>query len=93
MGANKDSFLCDKIINSVNDERCLERLLDLQDNQLTVERVMQVCRQVELTKAHLKSIGTKDKTEAEVKNVHTGKKNQWPFAAGGSWWGIRRLQM
>ena len=55
-GINKESLIIDKIINKVKDERCSERLLELPDEELTLERVISVCRQVELTKAHLKTM-------------------------------------
>jgi len=68
-GENSDSFICDKIINGVNDEKCSERLLDIPDEELTLSRVVHVCRQCELTKAHLKTISQSDKTD--VKQVNT----------------------
>ena len=75
-GVQKDGFICDMIINGVNDERCSERLLDLPDEELTLEKVIQVCRQVELTKAHLKCIESK---KIEVKAVGKNSRPQTQF--------------
>jgi hypothetical protein len=51
-GAARDSFIVDKVINGVNEERCIERLLDVPDDELTLDRVIQVCRHHELQLAH-----------------------------------------
>lgn len=65
----KDSFICDKIINGIQDSRCAERLLDIPDAELNLTRVIQVCRQYELTQAHIKAIDTEQDT-TKAKDVH-----------------------
>ena len=67
-GERKESFICDKIINGINDSKVAERLLDIPDDSLTLERVITVCRQCELSRAHLQYF---DKNEVqEVKQVN-----------------------
>lgn len=68
---NKDSFICDKIINSVNNEKCSERLLDLPDDELTLNKVTQICRQVELTTAHLKKLTFNNNHSETMQNVNS----------------------
>ena len=63
-GDLKESLICDKLINSVDDSRCSERLLELADHELTLGRVVQICRQTELTRAHMKTL--EEKTEKDV---------------------------
>ena len=52
-GDKKDSFICDMVINKINDSRCTERLMELPDRELTLDNVIQICRQVKLTKSHV----------------------------------------
>ena len=51
--------------NKVNDSRCTERLMELPDRELTLDNVIQICRQVELTKSHADSL-SKDNGETQV---------------------------
>ena len=68
-GAAKEDFICDKIINAVNDEKISERLLELPDEEVKLNKVIQVCRQVELTAAHLKVIkGDKGSASSDEKS-------------------------
>ena len=64
-GDKKDSFICDMVINKINDNRCTERLMELPDRELTLDNVIQICRQVELTKLHVDSL-SKDNGETQV---------------------------
>ena len=64
-GDKRDGFICDKVIHGVNDERCSEQLLDLPDHELTLDRVLQICRQSELTKAHLKTLNRSGDRESQ----------------------------
>ena len=73
-GDQKESLICDKIINGVEDERCTERLLDIPDNELTLKKVCHVCRQVELTKAHIKIM--KSKSTKDVKKVYSNARGR-----------------
>ena len=64
-GNKRDGFICDKVIHGVNYERCSEQLLDLPDHELTLDRVLQICRQSELTKAHLKTLNRSGDRESQ----------------------------
>jgi hypothetical protein len=57
-GDQKEGFICDMIINGVNDAKCSERLMEIPAANHTLETVTQTCRQIELTTAHLKSLET-----------------------------------
>lgn len=63
-GEQKDGLICDMVINGVNDKKCSEKLMEIPADSLTIDRVVQVCRQVELTSAHLKTL-------TETPNVET----------------------
>jgi hypothetical protein len=56
-GDHKEGFICDMIINGINDKKCSEKLMEIPADQLTLDRVIRTCRQVELTSAHVKSLG------------------------------------
>ena len=64
-GDKKDSVICDMVINKINDNHCTERLMELPDRELTLDNVIQICRQVELTKSHVDSL-SKDNGETQV---------------------------
>ena len=51
-GDKQESLICDEIINGVRDTRCSERLLELSDDELTLDLVIQVCRQTEFSCTH-----------------------------------------
>ncbi|KAH3862688.1 hypothetical protein DPMN_025661 [Dreissena polymorpha] len=55
-GAQKDGFICDMIINRINDKKCSEKIMEIPADQLTLERVIQTCRHIELTNAHIKTL-------------------------------------
>ena len=55
-GEQKEGLICDMIINGVSDRKCSEKLMEIEANELTLEKVIQTCRQVELTNAHLKTL-------------------------------------
>ena len=65
-GEMKDSLICDKIINTIQDSRCSERLLELDDAEVTLPLVIQICRQAEITRAHMKTIEDNDKHQTSV---------------------------
>ena len=44
------------IINGVNDRKCTEKLIEIPAAQLTLEKVIQTWRQVELTAAHIDTL-------------------------------------
>ncbi|KAH3820843.1 hypothetical protein DPMN_122592 [Dreissena polymorpha] len=55
-GAQKDGFICDMIINGINDKKCSEKLMEIPADQLTLERVIQTCRHIELTNARIRTL-------------------------------------
>ena len=55
-GDQKEGLICDMIINGINDKKCSEKLMELPASELKLEKVIQVCRQVELTTSHLKTL-------------------------------------
>lgn len=55
-GDHKDGFICDMIINGINDKKCSEKLMEIPAAELTLDRVIQTCRHIELTKAHIKTL-------------------------------------
>jgi transposase InsO family protein len=64
-GDLEESIIIDMVINKVNDSKCTEKLMELSDDQLTLNNIIRVCRQVELTQAHVKSLEAKS-GESEV---------------------------
>ncbi|KAH3846185.1 hypothetical protein DPMN_088483 [Dreissena polymorpha] len=44
------------IINGINDKKCSEQLMEILADQLTLERVIQTCRHIELTNAQIKTL-------------------------------------
>lgn len=55
-GEQKEGLICDMIINGVNDMKCSEKLMEIPAGELTLDKVIQTCRQVELTNVHLKNL-------------------------------------
>lgn len=55
-GDQREVFICDMIINGVNDRKCTEKPMEISAAELTLDKVIQTCRQVELTKAHLDTL-------------------------------------
>lgn len=54
-GQQKEGLICDMIINVVNDMKFSQKLMEIPAGELTLDKVIQTCRQVELTNAHLKT--------------------------------------
>ncbi|KAK3098150.1 hypothetical protein FSP39_016659 [Pinctada imbricata] len=69
-GDQREGLICDMIINGVNDRKCTEKLMEIPAAQLTLDKVIQTCRQVELTKAHI------DTLDAENPHVNYVKPKQ-----------------
>ena len=69
-GEAKDSFIVDKIINCVGEERCVERLLEIPDEELTLDRVIHVCRQHEIQTAHKSYLAATPATEDQAQELH-----------------------
>ena len=72
-GDQKEGFICDMIINGLNDSKCSEKLMDLPAGDLKLEKVIEICRNVELTTAHLKTL-----TETATVNKVTTRKSTHP---------------
>ena len=88
-GEQKEGFICDMIINGVNDQKCSEKLMEIPAQSLTLERVIQTCRQIELTKAHLKSLEQSDGTDvhrAYVNNAPRHKSRGGNRRPRGNFW-------
>ena len=66
-GEQKEGLICDMIINGVSDRKCSEKLMEIPAADLNLDRVIQTCRQVELTNAHLKNL------DAENPTVHLAR--------------------
>ena len=65
-GAAEESVLIDKIINGVRDRHVKMRLLDLEDDELTLFNVIRVCRSSELTQKHLDDMSTAQSKQDQV---------------------------
>lgn len=68
-GEKEESFIVDMVINKVHDVKCTERLMELPDDQLTLQNVIRVCRQVELTQSHLVALKSENTGEQPVHRV------------------------
>lgn len=85
-GTQKESLICDMIINGVNDSKCSEKLMEIPTDALTLEKVMQTCRQVELTAAHLKTL-EKNKEDTKIHHASAGyktRRQQYSYGNGYS---------
>lgn len=71
-GDQEEDFVCDMVINRVRDKTCTEKLMELSDENLNLSNVIKICRQVELTRSHLKNLD-------EEKDVHQydRSREQW----------------
>lgn len=63
------------IINGINDKKCSEKLMEFPADQLTLDKVISTCRQVELTSAHLKSLGAVCADVNVARNQGNGNNN------------------
>ena len=68
-GDREESLIVDMLINRVNDPKCTEKLMELPDEELTLANATRICRQVELTTAHLKALNDVNH-EADVHQMH-----------------------
>ena len=66
-GDIEESMLCDMIINGIKDDHCAMRLYDLDDDEVNLVNVLRICRQSELTRAHLKK---RQKEQQQAAPVH-----------------------
>ena len=49
-GALEEGIIIDMVINKVSDAKCTEKLMELDDNNLTMNNVIRICRQMALGK-------------------------------------------
>ena len=66
-GDKQDGFIVDMIINRVKDGKISERLIELNEDERTLNKAITICRQTELTSSHLKNI---EKDGGEAAKVH-----------------------
>ena len=78
-GEQEEGFICDMIINGIGDKKCSEKLMEIPADQLRLDRVIETCRQVELTTAHLKTLGLET---ASVNMAHKHNKGKAPAGKG-----------
>jgi len=75
-GALEEGIIIDMVINRVSDAKCTERLMELDDNDLTMNNVIRICRQIELTQAHVKSLESKKNGESEVHRIRSSNRGR-----------------
>ena len=80
-GEQKDSLICDMVINGVNDSKCSEKLMEIDSKDLTLDKVVKTCRQVELTAAHLKTLNQENTTS--VNKIQFNNKGPGRFQSRG----------
>jgi hypothetical protein len=80
-GDRKEGFICDMIINGVNDAKCSERLMEIPAANLTLKMVTQTCRHIELTTAHLKSLETGEE-DTKVLRAFTQSRTPQQYSRG-----------
>jgi len=56
-GNHQEGFICDMIINEIGYKRTSEKLMQIPAEQLTLERIIEMCRQVKFISAHMKTLG------------------------------------
>lgn len=80
-GEQKEGLICDMVINGVKDKKCSEKLMEIPADQLNIDRVVQVCRQVELTTAHLKTLEENPNVNmAKTSHSYQGNKTQTNYS-------------
>ena len=73
-GDREEGLIVDMLINRVHDPKCTEKLMELPDEELTLNNAIRVCRQVELTNSHLKALNSV-KNEEHVHTAYRGRSN------------------
>ena len=75
-GELEEGIIIDMIINKANDSRCTEKLMELEDDSLTLNNVIRICRQVELTQAHVKALESKNQGENQVHRAQAHRRGR-----------------
>ena len=79
-GAFKDRLLRDKILFGTNDETARQRMLEEED--LTLEKAINICRSIEVTKARMQYMSNKKINSSLVQEI---KKDRYPsFSASNT---------
>ena len=63
------------IVDMIGDDKCTEKLMELPDRELTLNNAIRICRQVELTNAHLKSLNN-NRTEQHIHQARSAGSNR-----------------
>lgn len=79
-GDAAESILCDRIIQGIRDEHVKTRLLDLTDDELTVDNAIRICRASELTSHQVKVLG--ESAQALHARSSSGSSYQWRRGRG-----------
>lgn len=66
----KQKLICDMIINRVYNIKCLQKLMENLAGKLTMDKVIQTCRQAELTNVHLKTLDAENPSVILAKTKH-----------------------
>jgi transposase InsO family protein len=72
-GELADSMLCDKILDGVQDTHVFERLMDLDEDELTVRNCIRIARASELTSEHTRSRRSGEKKESATVHAAYGR--------------------
>ena len=75
-GDLEEGMIVNMIINKVQDFKCTGRLMELTDDQLIINNVIRVCRQVELTQAHVRALKSQNQCEKQVNHVLEQKRGR-----------------
>ena len=79
-GEAANSILCDRIVQGIKNNHVKTRLLDLPDDELTVENAIKICRASELTSEQVRALG-----ETEVKHARTFNGNRRGRGRAATW--------
>ena len=74
-GNMEEGFIVDMIMNKIGDDKCTEKLMELPDRELTLNNAIRICRQVELTNTHLKSLNN-SRTEQHIHQARSAGSNR-----------------
>ena len=74
-GDSEESMIVDMLINKCRDEKCTEKLMELRDEQLTLNTAIRICRQMELTQSHLKTLSEKTREE-QIHRAEVARRGQ-----------------
>jgi len=79
-GDKEEGIVLDMVINKVNNKKISERLMEQMDKHMSLDTASRICRQVELTDAHVNAL---DSTKSE-EQVHYSDRQQYRARGGYS---------